>query len=386
LDGKGRNSGFSLPDTLTQAPDDDIAQKEESRRLFYVALTRAKQHLSISYASKDKNGKDQEASQFIGEILTETHLKVDYPKPGEGDMLDFYITQFSEEDKPKVELIDNNYIDQLLQNYTLSVTHLSNYLDCPLRFYFQCLIRVPSGKSPSATFGSAVHDALKKAFRKLKDYDNEFPTTEEFMKDFRVYMFRNRDSFTKDDFKLRLDYGDKILPAFYETNILQWNKVALVELSIKNIEIDGVPVKGNLDKVEFTGKQVTVVDYKTGKYRNAKDKLLGPTNDQPNGGDYWRQAVLYKLLIENDRTKDWQVMGTQFDFIEPVSENEYINEKILITPEDMDTVREQVRTVYQKILAHDFNTGCGKQECDWCHFVRSNFKQVGDVMQEVEEE
>ncbi|HTD39845.1 MAG TPA: ATP-dependent DNA helicase [Mucilaginibacter sp.] len=384
-DSKGRNNGFSFPDTLTQAPDDDIAQKEESRRLFYVALTRAKQHLSISYAARDKNGKDQEASQFIGEILAATNLRVDYPKPAEEDMLDFYATQFNEDEKPKIELIDKNYINQLLQNYTLSVTHLSNYLDCPLRFYFQCLIRVPSGKSPAATFGSAVHDALKRAFRWLKENDDEFPTTEQFMKDFRAYMYRNRDSFTKEDFKLRLDYGDKILPPFYELNTLNWNKIALVELSIKNIEIDGVPVKGNLDKVEFTGKQVTVVDYKTGKFRNAKEKLLRPTDGKPNGGDYWRQAVFYKLLIENDGTKDWQVIDTQFDFIEPVGEREYITEKILISPEDIATVREQIKTVYGKILAHDFNTGCGKEECDWCHFVRSNFKQPGNIMEEAEE-
>ena len=62
-DGKGRNHGFSFPDTLTQGKDDETAQKEESRRLFYVAITRAKQCLSISYADKDKNGKEQEASQ-----------------------------------------------------------------------------------------------------------------------------------------------------------------------------------------------------------------------------------------------------------------------------------------------------------------------------------
>jgi DNA helicase-2/ATP-dependent DNA helicase PcrA len=384
-DSKGRNTGFSFPDTLTQAPDDDIAQKEESRRLFYVALTRAKQHLSISYAGRDKNGKDQEASQFVGEILAATHLHVDYPKPAEQDMLDFYATQFNEDEKPKVELIDKNYINQLLQNYTLSVTHLSNYLDCPLRFYFQCLIRVPSGKSPAATFGSAVHDALKRAFRWLKENNDEFPTTEQFMKDFRAYMYRNRDSFTKEEFKLRLDYADKILPSFYELNTLNWNKISLVELSIKNIEIDGVPVKGSLDKVEFTGKQVTVVDYKTGKFRNAREKLLRPTNEKPNGGDYWRQAVFYKLLIENDRTKDWQVIDTQFDFIEPVNDGEYITEKILISQEDMLMVREQITTVYQKILAHDFNTGCGKQECDWCHFVRSNFKQPGNIMEEAEQ-
>jgi DNA helicase-2/ATP-dependent DNA helicase PcrA len=379
-DSKGRNTGFSYPDTLTQAANDDIAQKEESRRLFYVALTRAKQCLMISYANKDKKGKEQESSQFIGEILAETDMVVDHPKVTEANMMAFYATQFSEEDKPKVELLDTNYINQLLQNYTLSVTHLNNFLDCPLRFYFQCLIRVPSGKSPSATFGQAVHWALNKAFRWLKDdYDN-FPSTEQFMKEFKWYMYRNRDSFTKEEFKLRVDYGEKILPPYYEQNITRWNKVAVTERAIKNIEIQGVPIKGNLDKIEFEGKQATIVDYKTGKLKNAKDKLPGPTNDKPDGGDYWRQAVFYKILIDNDRTNDWEVTTTIFDFVEPVSEGEYHKEKIVISPDDITVVTDQITSVYQKILAHDFNTGCGKKECDWCHFVRSNFKQVDDML------
>jgi DNA helicase-2/ATP-dependent DNA helicase PcrA len=379
-DSKGRNSGFSYPDTLTQAANDEDAQKEESRRLFYVALTRAKQYLMVSYANKDKNGKDQESSQFIGEILADTDMLVEYPKVAESAMLAFYVTQFSEADKPKVELLDHGYIDQLLQNYTLSVTHLSNYLDCPLRFYFQCLIRVPSGKSPSATFGQAVHWALNKAFRWLKDDDDNFPTTEQFMKEFRWYMYRNRDSFTKEEFKLRVDYGEKILPPYYEQNVTQWNKVAVTERGIKNIEIEGVPIKGNLDKIEFDGKLATIVDYKTGKLKNAKDKLKRPTEEKPEGGDYWRQAVFYKILIDNDRTNDWEATTTIFDFVEPVSEGEYHKEKIVISPEDIETVTGQIITVYQKIQAHDFNTGCGKKECDWCHFVRSNFKQVDDML------
>jgi len=383
-DSKGRNYGFSYPDTLTQAADDDIAQKEESRRLFYVAITRAKQCLSISYANKDKSGKDQEASQFVGEILADTHLQVKHPKVNEDAMMEFLAVQFTETGQPKIELLDTSYINQLLQNYTLSVTHLSNYLDCPLRFYFQCLIRVPSGKSPSATFGQAVHWALNKVFRKLKDNNDEFPPTEDFMKEFRWYMYRNRDSFTKEDFKLRLDYGEKILPPYYNQNIDTWNKIAVTERSIKNVEVAGVPIKGNLDKVEFVGKQVTVVDYKTGKLKNATKKLLRPTDEQPNGGDYWRQAVFYKILIDNDRSIDWQVESTIFEFVEPVSEGEYHKEKIVIGPDDTAEVTEQIRTVYQKIMAHDFNTGCGKKECDWCHFVKSNFKQVGDVMQEEE--
>ncbi len=383
-DSKGRNHGFSFPDTLTQASDDDIAQKEEARRLFYVALTRAKQHLLISYASQDKNGKDQEASQFVGEILADTDLPVHHPKISADAMIDFIALQFNEADKPRVELLDTNYINQLLQDYTLSVTHLSNYLDCPLRFYFQCLIKVPSGKSPAATFGQAVHWALNKVFRNLKADGNEFPLTDDFMKEFRWYMYRNRDSFTKEDFKLRLDYGEKILPPYYNQNIEVWNKNAVTERSIKNVEVAGVPIKGNLDKVEFNGKEVTVVDYKTGKLKYAKDKFVKPNNDVPYGGDYWRQAVFYKILIDNDRTLDWEVVSTIFEFVEPVNEGEYHKEKVTITPEDTETVTEQIKEVYGKIMAHDFNTGCGKKECDWCHFVKSNFKQVGGVMQEEE--
>ena len=383
-DGKGRNFGFSYPDTLTQASDDEIAQKEESRRLFYVAITRAKQRLSISYAARDNGGKDQEASQFVSEIIAGTYLQAQHPKVSEETMLEFLAAQYAEIEQPKVALLDTNYINQLLQNYTLSVTHLSNYLDCPLRFYFQCLIRVPSGKSPAATFGQAVHWALNKAFKKMKEYGDDFPPVEEFMKEFRWFMYRNRDSFTKEDFKLRLDYGEKILPAYYNQNITVWNKIAVTERTIRNVEVEGVPIKGNLDKIEFTGKQVTVVDYKTGKLKNAKDKLIRPTTEKPNGGDYWRQAVFYKILIDNDRAIDWQVISTVFEFVEPVN-NEYYKEKIVITPEDTAEVTEQIKTVYQKIMAHDFNTGCGKKECDWCHFVKSNFKQVGDVMQEEEE-
>ena len=48
----------------------------------------------------------------------------------------------------------------------MNVTALNNYLNCPLRFYYNSLIRVPSGKSEATTFGSAIHDALNKLFEK----------------------------------------------------------------------------------------------------------------------------------------------------------------------------------------------------------------------------
>jgi hypothetical protein len=44
-------------------------------------------------------------------------------------------------------------------------------------------------------------------------------------------------------------------------------------------------------------------------------------------------------------------------------------------------VTDQITKTYQKIMAHDFDTGCGKKECDWCHFVRSNFEQPGKMLE-----
>ena len=41
---------------------------EEERRMFYVAMTRAKKHLMISYV-REKNGKAMEQSRFLGELL-----------------------------------------------------------------------------------------------------------------------------------------------------------------------------------------------------------------------------------------------------------------------------------------------------------------------------
>ena len=44
------------------------AEIEEERRLFYVAMTRAKRNLVVSYV-KTKNGKDRYPSRFVEELL-----------------------------------------------------------------------------------------------------------------------------------------------------------------------------------------------------------------------------------------------------------------------------------------------------------------------------
>jgi protein ImuB len=47
-------------------------------------------------------------------------------------------------------------------------------------------------------------------------------------------------------------------------------------------------------------------------------------------------------------------------------------EEIVISPADIETVKQQIVTVWEKIQARDFYIGCGKRDCNWCNFVKDN--------------
>ncbi len=365
---------FRLPDNLSTSKH-EVDDLEESRRLFYVAITRAKTHLTISYPVKDANGKNLERSEFIGELLEGSNL-TEIKKQVEESMLTEYLElQYTDKVAPEIELVDKQYINKLLENYSLSVTHLNNYLDCPIKFYYQNLIRVPAAKSESMAFGSAIHLTLQALFEKMKANNNTFPGKQTMVDDFTLYMHRNRESFTKEQFKRRLEYGEKILPAYYDFYINKWNRIVSLEVNIRNVEVQGVPLNGKLDKLEFDGKMVNVVDYKTGRYDNAKKKLNPPNEVDLIGGDYWRQAVFYKILLDNNRRNDWQAESSEFDFIEPVKD-EYKKEKLPISERDIEIVTAQITDTWQKIQNHEFKKGCGKEDCHWCNFVRDNHLHV----------
>ena len=374
---------FKLPDNLVSM-NNTASNLEESRRLFYVAITRAKTHLQVSYPLKDEKDKEQIKSNFITELLEDGSLTVVSKQVPDMLLADYLSLQFAEKARPEIQLVEDEYIDQLLKRYTLSVTHLNNFLDCPLKFYYQNLIRVPAAKSDSMAFGSAVHWAIERLFIKMRNNNNIFPSKEELVADFNWHMKNNREAFTAESFKLKTDYGEKILPAYYDYHINRWNKVIVAEKAVRNVVINRVPINGKLDKLEFNGKLVNVVDYKTGKYANAKKKLVAPNEKEPNGGDYWRQAVFYKILLDNDTTNDWQVASTEFDFIEPVGD-EYKTEKIEVTAMDITTVTQQITDTWQKIQNREFKTGCGKPDCEWCNFVKSNQLAVTLHPQEEEE-
>jgi DNA helicase-2/ATP-dependent DNA helicase PcrA len=363
--------GYKLPDTMF-ASQPAASEEEELRRLFYVALTRAEQHLYISYSKFKNDGKELEPSMFIAEIRDQQNLPVEKVIIDTMLLSEFTSLGFSKPESPEIEKIEEAFISRTMDKFVMNVTALNNYLKCPLEFYFKNLIRIPSPKNEATEFGSAVHYALEKLFNKMKDNGNRFPSKEVFINDFIWYMERHRENFTKEQFNRRMEYGPEILGNYYDKYINSFNKIVSVEQNIRNVVVNDVPLKGKLDKLEFDGKSVNVVDYKTGDPDKAITKTKGPSEKEPNGGDYWRQAVFYKILVDNYRSKDWKVTSTEFDFIEPDKKKNYRKEKIVISPADITTVTQQIVNTWAKIQNREFYTGCGKEDCHWCNFVKTN--------------
>ena len=376
-----RNRGFTFPDTMFEAGVND---DEELRRLFYVAMTRAETHLYISYSRFRNNGKEAEPSVFIEEIRSGFDLPLENPLLSENELSDFQFLLLKGEEPPRMERIEMDFINRVLEKFQMNVTALNNYLKCPLEFYFKNLIRIPSPKNENTEFGSAVHVALEKLFRNMQDNNNRFPGLSFFLSSFDSHMKEHRESFTRAQFSRRMEYGHIILPAYYEKYIGSWNKIVSIEKRFNSVIIAGVPLKGALDKLEFDGKQVNVVDYKTGNPDNAIPKTKGPTDKDPVGGDYWRQAVFYKLLVDNSPL-GWKVVSTEFDFVEPDKKKNYRKEKIIISPQDEARVTEQITDTWAKIQNHDFYTGCGKEDCHWCNFVKTNKLDISAVTAEEED-
>jgi len=343
--------------------------------LFYVALTRAALHLYISYAGFRNDGKPLEPSMFLAEIQERHDLQTEQVFFDGETLAEFQLLALQRESRPEIGRIEKEYVDALLEKFVMNVTALNNYLKCPLEFYFRNLVRIPSPKNEATEFGSAVHYALEQFFRKMQAAGNIFPGKETLVGDFNWFMGRHRESFTREQFDRRREYGQEVLSNYYDTYSGTWNRIVVIERSIKQVVVQGVPLKGKLDKLEFTGKDVNVVDYKTGDPDKAREKLLPPGDKNPNGGDYWRQAVFYKILLDH-YSRDWNAVSSEFDFVEPDRKKNYRKDRIVITPQDITTVQHQIKTTWDRIQAHDFYTGCGKPDCHWCEFVKTNHMAV----------
>jgi DNA helicase-2/ATP-dependent DNA helicase PcrA len=360
----GNRNRFALPDTLTFTTEEDAT--EARRRLFYVAMTRAKEYLQISYAKADEKGKALSQSQFVDE-LSSSRQQADLE---DTLLLDNQFSQLGETVKINTELIENEYVKDVLKDFKLSVSALNIYLECPLSFYFEYILKIPSTMSEAARYGSAMHYALRKLFGEmLRAKDKQFPNKTEFIQFFEVDMHLQKSRFSANAFDRRLTIGRENLGKIYDQNVEKWAKNVVVERSIA-AECAGVPIKGVIDKIEFKDDgTVHIVDYKTGKMQT--EQVSKFSTKKPLGGQYWRQLVFYKLLYENYRANLVRVKSGEINYLEPDVKGVFKQKVLEIEPKDADILRGVIVETWGKIQDNQFE-GCGKKDCAWCNFIRNN--------------
>ncbi|MEM9928191.1 MAG: ATP-dependent DNA helicase [Bacteroidota bacterium] len=373
---------FTLPDTLTLSGEDFA--DETRRRLFYVAATRAKEQLFLSYARQNSKGKDQQVCRFVDEIQQGDAWPETEVQLPEEELLQLEVSFLQTQDQPQLPAMERSAITKLLEGFQLSVSTWHRYLDCPLRFFYEVVLQVPQIQRAAASYGNAMHNALQRYFNAmLADEQRHFPPASELIQLFTDEMQYARSYFEEAEYQRRLQQGQRNLQRYYDTFHHTWTTNCRTELNVQQVEIDGVPIKGVIDRIDLLNeRQVRIVDYKTGSH-NAK-KLKGATARNPEGGNYWRQLIFYKLLWENKSGETRLVQDAYISYLDLDKKGELTMESLAFSPEAIRQVRTLLKESYQAIQAQDFYTGCGKEDCEWCNFVRENMAPPAHTRVDIE--
>ncbi len=378
---RNTNKGFVIPHTILDQ-DSDADVLEELRRLFFVAVTRAEKYLYLSFAKHADTGKPQESALFLNEFKDALTLDINNISISEDDKTEFAALRAGLIVRPILKndveaATEKDFVNKQLAKFVMNVSSLNSYLTCPLQFYYGSLIKVPMAKSEAASFGTTVHDALETYIATMMQQDKNYPSKEFLLQSFKKSLYKNRAVFTTLQLERYKEHGDIILSKYYDKNFA--NKSAgdfyTTETQLTNIVIEGVPVKGFIDKIQYWGNDIVITDYKTGDYKKGKDRgdfNLPSSPKKPDGGNYWRQAVFYQLLVKNNPLKNWNLSHIEFDYVESYNSEKPDKVVMSITAEDETIVKEQIKNVWERIQAHDFYTGCGKKDCNWCNFVKTN--------------
>ncbi len=348
--------------SFNQAGEREESEKtDEELNIFYVALTRAKKEVYLTYASLKDSGEPTEPTRFIAEIAPELAEQVDTKRYKEEFESHLEIA-FAKRPQAAPPLMEKEYLNRLFREQNFSVTALNNFLACPWQYFYRNLVRIPEAPTPSLAFGNAVHYAMKNFFEALKS--GKKPNKEYLLKMFR-FGLAHQPLMETDEERL-LQRGEQSLAGYYDEYESTWNPNVLVEKSINDVELDGIKLTGKLDKVELLdiGGHVNVVDYKTGKPKS-ENEVRGLTKS--SDGNYFRQLSFYKLLLDEHGGERFMMTSGIIDFMEPTESGAYRRYAFDISDGDVKKVSEEIKETAQKILDLSFwDEYCGDKDCEYC--------------------
>jgi len=361
-----RKEAVLLPDALIKEilPEGDI-HLEEERRLFYVAMTRAKKGLYFSWARDYGGLRKKKPSRF----LIENKLAKD-----EKEAKDLGGT---EDERSKLKLAELRVNKQEKQDKTrqlatplyFSYTQLAAYSNCPYQYRFAHILKIPrQGKAPFS-FGKTMHLTLQKLFELVKEkrglgQTDLFAKAEKDEKkqgkaeiDFNEVIDLYKESWIDDWYESKEqkeEYrkkGKESLKEFYKKYKDNWPNVLHLEKGF-NIKIslnsDLYTIRGVIDRIDEVEGKLKIVDYKTGR---AKEKL---------GMGEKEQLLIYQMAIK-DLFKQ-EINSLAFYYLEKNLEVEFLGSN-----EEIVKIKEKIIETITKIKKGEFLPKSSKL-CRFCDF------------------
>ena len=310
---------------------------EEERRLWYVAMTRAKRYLTIS--ASDNGDMRLQPSSFITEIPENTREKIDI----QIDPVNVIMAQTAP--LPQIDWSEatKTELQKRAKNYDLSVTALNTWLKSPREFLEKYLIRQPAGKMPSASFGTAVHAALAYIGEYFNEH-NSLPSHSLWMS--KVEETLLHEILTKKEQEDFLKKTEEVIASYLSKNDCPLAARALVEerFGWKKVVVSGMRLTGVFDRVEnLPDGTMQVVDFKTGKPDKGREQLA----------DYERQLYFYRLLWDGSNQNKILSRGA-LDFVE-WNTGDTVNRSIFTYDEaGLELLRKQIAAFKISLETLDF--------------------------------
>jgi DNA helicase II / ATP-dependent DNA helicase PcrA len=343
---------------------------EDERRLFYVAITRARKDAYLSYASLAPDGRDRVPTQFIEEIHENLRAEI------HGDTLGYANKRpplFVERVGRAGVLRYGDFIRAMFIERGLSATALNNYLTCPWKWFYESFFHSRFVPTVHQVKGTAVHKALELYFN-ARNTDPDLPYDFLYERFSENILDADLDPLVRE--RVLKDTGGA-LAHWHRTWSPTWRPYSKNELTIEGVLLDDtIRLTGKLDKVEYLDDarhagthDVSVVDYKTGhpKSRNDIEGTTKTAQRTPGGGGYKRQLVFYKLLLDRYAGGRYRMQEGVLDFIEPTDSGKCVREAFTITKDETEHLSEEIRRVAREITEVSFwDTRCGDASCESC--------------------
>jgi DNA helicase II / ATP-dependent DNA helicase PcrA len=354
---RSKNNIISLPPNL-QIIRYAGTTKDEKKRLFYVALTRAKRNLHLTSYSQNYTGKATEPLEFMNETpeiagsLPAKHQAVihsDTDVPAIDALQHFWTTRHAAGLQSKTL---RDLVLPRLETFQLSATHINSFTDLvyggPDDFFINTILRFPKAPTADGQYGNAVHETLE-AVQHIIKRTGEPPEIDQITNIFTERLKIKR--LSENDFKRQNERGILALTDFWPQWWHNFVPEALSEYNFKHEAsfVGEAHLSGKLDQllIDTETKTIRVVDFKTGKSH-------GRWTHDVKMHKYKQQLLFYKLLVEASHSfKGYEVNDGQLVFVEPDDNGKIQHLAIDYQKEDLERAKQLIVAVWKRIKKLD---------------------------------